>query len=196
MRVIAGEYGGRTLFAPPGVFTRPTADRAREALFSILGGKVPDAKVLDIFAGSGAMAMEAISRGAAGAVMIDSDAGAQAAIRRNIAALGLGERASLLCLDYRKALASLKGRRFTLAFADPPYARLEYYAEVMELLWVYRLLTPGATLVLEHAKAADIRPDLAYELTDSRRYGDTILTILRYRGVEGSDEGVRDTGQF
>ena len=196
MRIIAGQFGGRVLYAPAGDHTRPTADRAREALFSILGARVQGARVLDIFAGSGAMALEALSRGAERAVMIDSDSGAVAAIRRNTQALGVSERVLLLGRDFHRALRDLTGQRFSLVFADPPYAKAEYYPQVMGLLEGHALMEPGALLVAEHAKSVSIEPLEAFEISDRRRYGDTAFTILRYRGAEGTDEGVRDTGQL
>src|ERR1700756_415011 len=122
MRVIAGIYGGRSLVAPRGRSTRPTSDRVREALFSILGAdSLEGARVLDLFAGSGALAIEALSRGAAEATLVDSSAVAVDAIRRNLSALGLDaqvrrQRASVFLERARAA-----ERQYDLVFLDPPY---------------------------------------------------------------------------
>ena len=122
MRVVAGRFGGRTLVAPRGRSTRPTSDRVREALFSILGPDLVDgARVLDLFAGSGAMAIEALSRGAADATLVDSSAASVAAIRRNLSSLGVQAE-----VRRQDALAYLRGasrdaRQYDLVFLDPPY---------------------------------------------------------------------------
>ena len=120
MRVIAGTHGGRELIAPKGRATRPTSDRVREALFSILGD-VSDLRVLDLFAGSGALAIEALSRGAAEATLVDSAAGAVAAIRRNLESLGLhAEVVRQPALRFLQG-ASRDARQYDLVFLDPPY---------------------------------------------------------------------------
>src|SRR5215218_2257874 len=120
MRVIAGTYGGRRLQAPPGTDTRPTADRVRESLFSILRERVHDARVLDLFAGSGALGIEALSRGAKEAVFVDSAHGAVAAIRENLEKLGI--EGLVHRRDALAWLAAAEGAQpFELVFADPPY---------------------------------------------------------------------------
>ncbi len=123
MRVIAGHLGGRRLGAPPGRTTRPTSDRVREALFSMLGG-LDGLAVLDLFAGSGALGIEALSRGARRAVFVERDAGALAALRANLAALGLEEqRAQVRAGDALRALraAAARAETYDLVFLDPPY---------------------------------------------------------------------------
>src|ERR1700729_1479025 len=120
MRVIAGTYGGRELVAPRGRATRPTADRVREALFSILGD-VQHARVLDLFAGSGALAIEALSRGAEEAVLVDSAASAIAAIRRNLQALGLQADVHRQTAARFLQRAQVDARQYDLVFLDPPY---------------------------------------------------------------------------
>ena len=123
MRIIAGEAKGRKLYAPGGEDTRPTADRIRESVFGILGSRTQGARVLDLFGGTGALALEALSRGAAGATIIDSNVKAVACIRRNAEAVLGAEcstRAEIIRADYRKAIERLTGA-YDLVFLDPPY---------------------------------------------------------------------------
>jgi 16S rRNA (guanine966-N2)-methyltransferase len=180
MRVIAGSHGGRTLLAPRGRATRPTSDRVREALFSILG-TVDEALVLDLFAGSGALAIEALSRGAASAVLVDSAAAAIAAIRRNLKALGLD--AEVHRMD---ALAFLRnarseGRHYDLIFLDPPYRRaVDLGGALSEAL--HPVLAPGARVVCESDRRAPLMlAHDALERTDQRRYGDTVISFYGTR---------------
>ena len=173
MRVIAGSRGGRALAAPRGRATRPTSDRVREALFSILAD-VGGAVVLDLYAGSGALAIEALSRGASRATLVDSAPAAVAAIRRNLAALELD--ASVRREDARAFLraASRSGPQYDLVFLDPPYRHAsDLGAELSADLGA--LLAPGARVVAESDRRAPLRLDLP--LLDERRYGDTLIQI-------------------
>lgn len=173
MRIIAGEARGRRLFAPPGRDTRPTLDRVRESLFSILQSRLPGATVLDLFAGSGALAFEALSRGAKRAVLVDSDRCAQAAIRRNLEALGYADRATLLPMDWRRALERLSGE-FDLIFLDPPY-RMPGAQDVLPALAPY--LAEGACIAYEHDRA--LPPSApGYTVMDFRAYGDTAISFF------------------
>src|SRR5205807_2939069 len=122
VRVVAGAFKGRRLQAPAGGRTRPTSDRVREALFSILGD-VSDARVLDLYAGSGALGIEALSRGAAGATFVDSDREAVVAIRANLALTGTDDRASVVRSPVGSFLAAGRHGPFDLVFLDPPYAQ-------------------------------------------------------------------------
>jgi len=171
MRVIAGELGGRRLQAPRGLATRPTAERVREALFSMLG-PLADALVLDLFAGSGALGIEALSRGAAHATFVERAPGALAALRANLAALELAERSRVISGD---ALAALRGTdKYDLVFLDPPYAFAPALAGALsrELPGVLR---PGARVVSESDRRAPLELGLA--LQRERRYGDTMIRI-------------------
>jgi 16S rRNA (guanine966-N2)-methyltransferase len=173
MRIIAGTHGGRELIAPKGRATRPTSDRVREALFSILGD-VGDLRVLDLFAGSGALAIEALSRGAAQATLVDSAAPAVAAIRRNLEALRMdAEVVRQPALRFLEA-ASRDARQYDLVFLDPPYRHASALGR--ELTSALRpILAAGARVVAE----SDRRSPLGLELVliDERRYGDTLIQI-------------------
>lgn len=189
MRIVGGEAGGRRILAPEGRNTRPTAERVREAVFSMLGGRLDGEVVLDVFAGSGAMALEALSRGAERAVLCESSRQAAAVIRRNIDSLGYGERAQLIARDWRVALA-WPGGGFSVVFIDPPYKRVDEYRQVLEHLAACGRLAPGAYLVLEHE--AHTRLDglpSVYEQLKPHRYGDTAITLLRYDGAKDDVAG-------
>ena len=174
MRVVAGRYGGRRLVAPPGSATRPTSDRVREALFSVLGPSVQGARVLDLYAGSGALGIEALSRGAASAVFVDRSPRAVAAIRANLEALGI--EADVRRREARTALraASARADTYDLVFLDPPYRRAaELGRELSEALPA--VLAPGARVVSESDRREPL--ELALPLADERRYGDTLIRI-------------------
>jgi 16S rRNA (guanine(966)-N(2))-methyltransferase RsmD len=174
MRVIAGTYGGRRLQAPPGEATRPTSDRVREALFSILGERVAGARVLDLFAGSGALGLEALSRGAASVTFVDSAPAAIRAVEANLAALGAA--AEVVRADAPRWLgaASAGGRQYDLLFLDPPYRRAgELGAPLSAALGP--VLAEGAVVVAEADRRAPL--ELSFPLTDERRYGDTLIRI-------------------
>jgi 16S rRNA (guanine966-N2)-methyltransferase len=173
VRVVAGRFGGRRLTAPPGRATRPTSDRVREALFSILGPLAGE-RVLDLFAGSGALGVEALSRGAAAATFVDRDPRAVAAVRANLEALGIDAR--VVRQDARGALRDARERRdaYDLVFLDPPYRQAPALAaELAEAL--PPVLAPGARVVSESDRRAPL--ELALPLLDERRYGDTVIRI-------------------
>src|SRR5215210_8563424 len=178
MRVIAGTYKGRRLQAPAGAATRPTADRVREALFSILGARVEGARVLDLFAGSGALGLEALSRGAAEATFVDSSAAAVRAVRANLEALG-GE-AEVRREDALRFLHASPGkaRHYDLVLLDPPYGLAERLGrELSEALPA--VLAPAALVISESDRRAPLSLDLACR--DERRYGDTLIRIHESR---------------
>ncbi|MBR3502716.1 MAG: 16S rRNA (guanine(966)-N(2))-methyltransferase RsmD [Clostridia bacterium] len=181
MRIIAGEARGRRLFAPEGDETRPTADRVREALFNVIRAEVEDAAVLDLFAGSGALALEALSRGAKSAVLCDKSPKAVQVIRRNVELMRAQDRCVIVAGDWRKAV-SADGERFTLVFLDPPYRMTAVYAEAARRLHEAGRLAENALIVMERDAASPIEglePPFAVE--DDRRYRDTALTLVRYR---------------
>jgi 16S rRNA (guanine966-N2)-methyltransferase len=174
MRVIAGRWGGRRLQAPPGDATRPTSARVREALFSVLGDRVDGARVLDLFAGSGALGIEALSRGAAHATFVDSAPAAIRSLRANLSALAAD--AEVRRADARRFLgaASANGRHYDLVFLDPPY-RLAGRLGGELAAALPAVLAPGAMVVTESDRRAPL--ELELELIDERRYGDTLIRI-------------------
>ncbi len=173
MRVIAGTYGGRELTAPRGRATRPTSDRVREALFSILGD-VADARVLDLFAGSGALAIEALSRGAAEATLVDSSAAAIATIRRNLERLGIEATVRREKVSHFLEQARGSARQYDLVFLDPPYRHAgSVGAQLSEAL--APVLAADARVVAESDRREPLALEL--ELLDERRYGDTLIQI-------------------
>lgn len=177
MRIIAGKYGSRRLKAPESMDTRPTADRVKEALFSMLGGDLTGETVLDLYAGSGALALEAISRGAESAVMVDQSKAACRVIAGNIATLGCEKEARLLPMSDEMALALLtrEGARFSIIFLDPPY-RMDA-APVTQRLLHAGLLSSGGVLVIEHSVKTPPLVEERLTLSVRRAYGDTALSL-------------------
>jgi len=176
VRVVAGRFGGRRLQAPPGRGTRPTSDRVREALFSTLG-PLDGARVLDLFAGSGALAIEALSRGAASALLVERDPRAVAVVRANLDALGLAApEATVVAGPARTALrsASARGDTYDLIFLDPPYRSAPGLGRELSAA-LEPLLTGGGRVVSESDRRAPL--ELALPLTHERRYGDTLIRI-------------------
>jgi 16S rRNA (guanine966-N2)-methyltransferase len=182
MRITGGTFRSRALKAPRGDATRPTSDRVREALFSILASRreIAGARVLDLYAGTGALGLEALSRGAAHATFVERAKEAQAALRANVAALGVGDRARILASPV-ELLPKLLGddAPFDLVLADPPYADVSSGTapRALSALVHARLVANGALVVLEHAHK-DAAPSIAgLDLEDARRYGDTSLAF-------------------
>jgi 16S rRNA (guanine966-N2)-methyltransferase len=173
--------------APRGEATRPTSDRLRAAIFNVLearGAPLDGARVLDLFAGTGALGLEALSRGAARATFVESAAPAAAAVERNVASVGAADRAAVLRADWRHALDRLArtGARFDLILLDPPYAS-RLAAAVVEVVGAGGLAAAPAVIVAEHA-AGEAMPDAAgpFGLWLSRAYGRTAITLY---GTEG-----------
>jgi 16S rRNA (guanine966-N2)-methyltransferase len=180
MRVIAGRLGGRRLKAPRGRVTRPTSDRVREALFAMLG-PVEGASVLDLFAGTGALGIEALSRGAERAVFVERDARVARVLNDNLTALGLDSQlAEVRCADALGALRSARGREETydLLFIDPPYRQASEWAPELSAT-LPSLLKPGARIVVESDRRAPLELEIPVER--QKRYGDTSITIHRHQ---------------
>ena len=177
MRIVAGRHKSRTLRAPAGAGTRPTADKVREALFSILG-PVEGLRVLDLYAGSGALGLEALSRGAGPATFVESARPALAAIRANLDAVG--EEAEVVASDVLKWLRAAAGGEaaFDLVFCDPPYDAAPRIAQQLGDL-LPRVTGPQALIVTESSKRNPLVIDLP--LSDERTYGDTRIAIHRGR---------------
>ncbi len=181
MRVIAGTYKSRLLAAPRGLSVRPTGDRARESLFAVLGEEVREGPFLDLFAGTGAVGLEALSRGAPAAIFVERDRAALAALRRNVGSLHAEDLCRILPLDWRAALSRLaaEGADFTAVFADPPYdGGLAAASLLSEDLGA--ILRPGGILVVEHRRKSTL-PDPPGHLSPARRLeaGEAVFSIYR-----------------
>jgi 16S rRNA (guanine966-N2)-methyltransferase len=184
MRIVGGRHRGRRLLAPPGGVVRPTSDRAREALFNILshgrfaadGIPFAEAAVLDAFAGTGAVGLEALSRGAAEAVFIEHDRDALASLRHNIEALGEGARAVVMPGDATRPPRA--GRACAVAFLDPPY-HSGLAPPALEALAAARWLAADALAVIEIAARETLSPPAGFMLLDQRNYGAARLVLLR-----------------
>ena len=181
-RIIAGDAGGRRLAVPSGEAVRPTSDRVKESVFSALGlGRLVGARVLDLYAGSGALGLEAVSRGAAEALLVDRDKAAAAAIRVNIDTLGFDGRAVLRQAAVATLLADPPGEPFDLALLDPPYdtpaADVE---EVLRLLVEREWVTLDATVVVERAAGSQVLNwPSGWGSTWERCYGDTLVLFAQ-----------------
>jgi 16S rRNA (guanine966-N2)-methyltransferase len=177
MRIIAGERKGHTIFAPKGIQTRPTSDRVRENVFNIVAPWIEGARVLDLYAGSGAMGLEALSRGAASAVFVEAEPQAIRAIERNLDKLRLtGARVVRLDASTGLAQEAAAGRKYDLVLADPPYSMTDYDALARYLPLV---LSEDGLVVLE--SAAKTEPELAgLTIRSTRKYGSTRVTVFEH----------------
>tara|TARA_R110002073_G_scaffold123819_3_gene267690 strand:+ start:67920 stop:68486 length:567 start_codon:yes stop_codon:yes gene_type:complete len=188
MRIISGFAGGRRLRAPTGNKTRPTSDRVREALFSILGTPPEACRVLDLFAGSGGLGLEALSRGAARAVFVDQDKDAGLVLRHNIKEVGVGDTSEIHQTEALRALSKFEraGRSFHWIFIDPPYAT-DLAEQALEAIGNSTLLCDAeeeGVVVVEHDKRS--APGDAYGClikTDTRRYGDTSVSFYERKSA-------------
>ena len=181
MRIVGGRLGGRTLKGPSANEIRPTSDRLRESLFNIIEhsqGGIEGARVIDLFAGTGALALEALSRGARFALLVDDGAEARALIRANVEALGLGGATRIFRRDARKLGLAPPGDLFDIAFLDPPYGR-GLAEPALDALRDGRWLKPGALVVVEEATESALAPPKGFAPLDSRTFGDTQVVLLR-----------------
>jgi 16S rRNA (guanine(966)-N(2))-methyltransferase RsmD len=182
MRIIGGHERGRRLSAPRGLRTRPTADRVRVTLFDVLGPAVAGTRFLDLYAGSGAVGLEALSRGAARVVLVERDPAALRALRANLAALGAGRAAArVVAGDVLAALRDLAAHEeaFDVVFLDPPYAGT-LVARTLEALPGAGVCRPGAEVVVQHSTRTALPPVRGLVGgRRARRFGDTALTFLR-----------------
>lgn len=176
MRIVAGTLGGRVLRAPKNAATRPTSEKVREALFNVLGPPPVDLHVLDLYAGSGALGLEALSRGAVHATFVEKDRAALAALRGNLELLAIGDRATVAPLDVARFLAAAgPGPAWGWIFLDPPYAAGVVEATLAAL--PRTRVTDDAVVIVEHAHRAPPPERAGFLLrTELRRYGDTALS--------------------
>ena len=181
MRVIGGNARGRQLKVPKGQALRPTAGRVKESLFDILPHDLSGAKVLDLFAGTGNLTIEALSRGAVEAILVDSSAQSGKAIRENLRRLNLASRGKLWMMPVTRALPLLarQGETFDLIFMDPPYER-RLIEPALKIIDKETLLRDSGVLIAEHSVREPITFHLeTLNLTDQRRYGSTTLSFFR-----------------
>jgi 16S rRNA (guanine966-N2)-methyltransferase len=194
MRIVGGRFRGRALAAPGDSRTRPTSDRVREAVFNILvhgiaGFELEGARVLDLFAGTGALGLEALSRGAAFCLFVEEDAEARALIRRNVEALGLTGVTKIFRRDAADLGAAGRNSGFTLAFLDPPYG-LGLAERALASAAVGGWLAPGAVAVIEERKGAAVALPAGYVALDERSWGDTQVLFARF--ADGTARGGGD----
>jgi 16S rRNA (guanine966-N2)-methyltransferase len=191
MRIVAGQFRGRALAAPEGAHIRPTSDRVREALFNILEHGIADfalagTRVLDLFAGTGALGLEALSRGATYCLFIEEDAAARGLIRRNIEALGLTGTTKVFRRDATD-LGHAPGNRgaFGIAFLDPPYEQ-GLAERALSSAARGRWLAPGAVVAIEESKRAAVALPAEFTLLDQRTWGDTQVVLARFVAAGGA----------
>lgn len=182
MRVIAGKYRSRTLRSLKGQMLRPTSDRLRETLFNILGPTLGGATFVDLYAGTGAVGIEAISRTAKHVIFVEQHAPAVALIRRNLESLGIGTEAEVLGVSVARAIERMEDRHIhaQFIFLDPPYAAEEEYESTLEILGESSIVAPGARVVVEHLRKREM-PERAGELELVRvvEQGDAALSFYR-----------------
>ncbi len=182
LRIIGGNFKGKKLQPVRGRRTRPTADRIRESIFDIIGDRVREAMVLDLFAGTGALGIEALSRGADGAVFIDNDANSNFMIRKNIHACAFDEKTKVIKWDIVKNLnciCTIKSK-FDLVLMDPPYNKKKIEMTLLNL-HQSRSLIKGADIIIEHSVAEPISENNSiFKMIDQKRYGKTLVSILNF----------------
>ncbi len=180
MRIIAGKLRGKKLAKVPDALIRPTSDRLRESIFNIIGQEVPDTVVLDLFAGTGAMGIEALSRGAKWVTFLDRSKTAVALINRNLAACRLTDASRVVVWDITRNLNCLRTDplRFNLVFVDPPYNQ-RYLKPALIHLAQSDLLAPDARIIVEHDPAEIVPDDLPFTVTDQRTRPKTTVTFLQ-----------------
>ena len=178
MRIIAGEARGRRIEAPAGRNTRPTLDRIRENMFNILQADIPESRILDLFAGSGALSLEAISRGAASAVLVDSDRKASMIQKQNAVSLRFIDRTRLYCCDWTRAVRTLQEekQKFDIIFLDPPYAMTDLRTVFTSLI---PLMEKESMIVLEHEAGKSVSVPPEFMIVKDRSWGFCAVTVYR-----------------
>jgi len=191
MRIVAGKYRSRILKSIRGNALRPTSDRLRETLFNVLGPNVADSRFLDVFAGTGAVGIEALSRGAGEVVFIENHAPAAVLIRRNLESLAITNGVQVLPLDALRALEKIAARHkptdapFDFVFVDPPYAEKDQYDRVLGFLGAAPFLTQGSLVIAEHRRTFEL-PQRIGRLLQTRilRQGDAALSFFEHQAAE------------
>jgi len=183
MRIVAGKYKGRRIKTAKGEKIRPTTDRVREAIFNVLGNKIVNTRVLDLFSGTGSLGIEALSRGASHVTFIDKSPVSLRLVKINLDLIGEAEKARILRGDVFKVLKKLAGKTlpFDVVFADPPYKE-RFHEEVLLSLKSSKLLTPGAIIIYETASEFEfINFSNGFELLKSKVYGDTKVSFIVHK---------------
>ena len=176
MRIVGGTWKGRQIKVPKkGI--RPTKSIVRGAIFDVIGKKIAHAEVLDIYAGSGALGLEAISRGAKSCTFVEK---LPRSLYDNLKSLSPRQSVVVLSSDFRPALKKLKDQKFDVIFADPPY-RKSYAQKTLLLIEYYNLLRNGGIIVLEHTTGEEVKPTDSLSLLKSKKYGDTRVSFLEHR---------------
>lgn len=181
MRVIAGEFKARKLASLKGRKIRPTSDRIREALFSILSVKIENALVLDLFAGTGALGIEALSRGAFKTVFIDNSKESIQIINKNIEVCGIKERTEVILHDASNILSSkiFLSRKFDIIFMDPPYDK-GLIGNIFENVGLLNVINDDSIIIAEHSiRENDLEKVAGFDLYDKRTYGETLISFFR-----------------
>ncbi len=199
MRVIAGKYRSRILKSLKGLALRPTGDRLRETLFNVLGDAVEGARFVDVFAGTGAVGIEALSRGASEVVFIENHPPAAKLIRRNLDSLGINSGATVLAVDALRGLELLASKQkagglsVDFVFLDPPYAAASDYGRVLDFLGAASFLAHGAFVIVEHRKSFDL-PEQSGSLKRVRvlKQGDAVLSFFRISSREEEKTSISD----
>lgn len=184
MRVIAGKAKGHRLTAPRGLDVRPTADRAKEGIFNVLGDRVKEAVVLDLFAGAGSLGIEALSRGALTTIFVEHSTIAQRAILENLNKTRLIDQAQILKTDVSEALSRLawQKKRFDLIFLDPPYKiDLINLKKVLNSIIEFNLLSQHALVIVEHSSRINLLVPAQLHLVSRHKYGDTAWSVLKLK---------------
>ncbi len=178
VRIIAGYYGGRTIATPSGKKTHPMSERVRNALFNSIGSEIQDARVLDTFAGSGALGIEALSRGAAHVTFVERDRIAQKVIAENVDLLKISDNTKIIKAPVSSWYDTYDGEHFDIIFADPPYHDMQF-STIMKIMG---LLKPGALMVLSKPGRSESPTKTGVVVVDNRSYGDAALTYFRKEG--------------
>jgi 16S rRNA (guanine966-N2)-methyltransferase len=181
MRIISGEYGGRTIRALKGMDVRPTTDKVRGAIFNMIGGGIIDARVLDLFSGSGAMGIEALSRGAREVVFVDCDTRCVNIITENLRSIGLSandERTDVVKSDAVKSLGKFENKIFDIVVADPPYGK-DLARSLLSDLEGFSIIRNSSIVFIEHSRRDTIEEPPAWVKVQEKKYGDTIVSVYK-----------------
>jgi 16S rRNA (guanine966-N2)-methyltransferase len=175
IRIIGGMYGGRKIAAPNNKRTHPMSERIRNAMFNSLAGEIQGAEVLDVYAGTGAIGLEALSRGAKSATFVDKDRAAQRYMTRNIETLGVQKEATIIRTTVSSWLGTKNPQLFDIVFADPPY----WDTQFSTVQRVFDLLKPGGLMILSHPGSSEVPTKAGVVVVDNRSYGNAYLTYYR-----------------